>query len=63
MSDTTKDIVGIFVLLGTIAIFTVVLRQSSQTPQVVGSIFGGFSQALSVAMGGSYSGTGLSSVY
>jgi hypothetical protein len=61
MSDTMKDITGIFALLVVAGIVTVVLSQKSQTPQVAGAIFSGFSQSLAVAMGGSYSGIGVAS--
>jgi hypothetical protein len=61
MSDTMKDITGIFALLVVAGIVTVVLSQNSQTPKVAGAIFSGFSQSLAVAMGGSYSGIGVAS--
>jgi len=60
MSDTIKDITGIFALIVTAGIITTLVLPGRQTPQVIQQTFGGFSQALSVAMGGSYSGIGMS---
>lgn len=62
MNDTIKDITGIFALLVGAAIVTTLILPGRQTPQVIQSTFGGFSQALAVAMGGSTTGTGLSSI-
>lgn len=62
MSDTVKDITGIFALIVIAGIVTTLVLPGRQTPAVIGQTFGGFSQALAVAMGGSYSGLGMSTI-
>ena len=60
MNDTVKDITGIFALIVIAGIVTTLVLPGRQTPAVIGQTFGGFSQALAVAMGGSYNGLGMS---
>jgi hypothetical protein len=57
MSDTVKDITGIFALLVSVGMVTVLVKQGNQTSQVVTATFGGFAQALQAAMGGTVSST------
>ncbi len=56
MGDVAKDLTGIAMAIVGVAVLTVILRPSSQTTQVIGAASGGFSQALSTAMGGGFSG-------
>lgn len=52
MSDITKDIVGVATAVIGLAMLTVVLRNTSNTAQVIGAGSTGFAQVLKAAMGG-----------
>lgn len=53
MNDTLKDITGIFALIVMAGIVTTLILPGRQTAQDIQATFGGFSNALAVAMGGS----------
>ena len=52
MNDIMKDIVGVATAVIGLAMLTVVLRNNSNTAQVIGAGSKGFAQVLKAAMGG-----------
>ena len=62
MDQIMRDLTAIGSAIVGLAIITVLVRQGSQTSQVIGASAGGFAQVLNAAMGvggnaGGYSGT------
>lgn len=52
MNDMMRDVTSVAMAIIGVAILTVLVSQKNQTGQVIGSAATGFSQVLSVAMGG-----------
>lgn len=58
MNDIFRDIFGIASAIVGVAILTVLVSKQNQTDAVIKAASGGFAQALSTAMTGSYNGAG-----
>jgi len=61
MSGTMSQVVAVFSMIVGVALLAVLVSKNAQTPQVIGSAFDGFSQALRAATApvtgaGSFSG-------
>ena len=59
MNEIFKDATAVVMAIVGVAILTVIVSSKNQTPQVLNSTFGGLSQLLGVAMGGTSTGTGV----
>lgn len=57
MSEIGKDITGIFMAIVGVGLLFVIVSPNNKTTQVIQAATGGFSQALSTAMGGGYTPT------
>ena len=62
MGDIAKDITGVFLAIVSVAILYQLVKPGNQTAQVITATTGGFSQALSAAMGGSVGAIGTSAI-
>jgi len=58
-SDVVKDFTGVLLAIVSVAILYVLVAPNNQTGTVVKDTFSGFAGALSAAMGGGSSGTGI----
>jgi PRD1 phage membrane DNA delivery len=56
MSDVIKDFTGVLLAIVSVAILYVLVAPNNQTGTVAKDVFGGFSQALTAAMGGGAGG-------
>lgn len=59
MNEIFKDVTGVAMAIVGVAILYTLVNRNNQTPQVIQAATGGFSQALTAAMGGGYQGNGI----
>ena len=62
MGDAMKDITAIGMAIVGVALLSTLVNRNNQTPAVIQAATGGFSQALSAAMGGGTNGYGVGNI-